>query len=158
GLILDRNGVVLARNYSAYTLEIFPAKVKDLERTIQELGEVVDVQSKDRARFKKLYGETRNAESLPIRTRLSDEEVARFAANRYRFEGVEIKGRLFRQYPHGEVASHALGYMGRIDQADQARLEEDGIDANYRGTDYIGKAGVEASYQHELHGTTGFEH
>src|SRR6185369_7669213 len=77
GLILDRNGVVLARNYSAYTLEIFPAKVKDLERTIQELGDVVEVQSKDRARFRKLFAETRNAESLPIRTRLSDEEVAR---------------------------------------------------------------------------------
>src|SRR5712664_1226386 len=106
GLILDRNGVVLARNYSAYTLEIFPAKVKDLERTIQELGDVIDVQPKDRSRFRKLHAETRNAESLPIRTRLSDEEVARFAANRYRFEGVEIKGRLFRQYPYGDVASH----------------------------------------------------
>ena len=85
GLILDRNGVVLARNYSAYTLEIFPAKVRDLERTIQELGEVVDVQAKDRSRFRKLYTEIRNAESLPIRTRLTDEEVARFAAHRYRF-------------------------------------------------------------------------
>ena len=73
GLILDRNGVVLARNYSAYTLEIFPAKVKDLERTIQELSEVVEVQAKDRSRFRKLYAETRNAESLPIRSRLSDE-------------------------------------------------------------------------------------
>jgi penicillin-binding protein 2 len=157
GLILDRNGVVLARNYSAYTLEIFPAKVKDLERTIQELGEVVDVQSKDRARFKKLYGETRNAESLPIRTRLSDEEVARFAANRYRFPGVEIKARLFRQYPYGVVASHVIGYIGRINQKDQEKLEELGVGANYRGTDYIGKSGLEASYQQELHGTTGME-
>jgi penicillin-binding protein 2 len=157
GLILDRNGVVLARNYSAYTLEIFPAKVRDLERTIQELGEVVEVQAKDRARFRKLYAETRNAESLPIRTRLSDEEVARFAANRYRFPGVEIKARLFRQYPFGELASHVIGYIGRINQKDQERLEELEVEANYRGTDFIGKAGVEASYQQELHGTTGFE-
>jgi len=158
GLIVDRNGLVLARNYSGYTLEIFPRRVRSVEGTIDELAELIEITPRDRRLFKKLVAETRNAESLPIRTRLSDEEVAKFAANRYRFEGVEIKGRLFRQYPYGEVASHALGYMGRIDQADQARLEEDGIDANYRGTDYIGKAGVEASYQHELHGTTGFEH
>ena len=157
GLILDRNSVVLARNYSAYTLEIFPAKVRDLERTIGELGEVVEVQPKDRNRFRKLLAETRNAESLPIRTRLSDEEVARFAANRYRFPGVEIKARLFRQYPYGDSASHVIGYIGRISTRDQERLEELGVDANYRGTDFIGKAGVEASYQHELHGTTGIE-
>ena len=157
GLIVDRNGLVLARNYSGYTLEIFPRRTRSVEGTIDELAELIEITPRDRRLFKKLVAETRNAESLPIRTRLSDEEVAKFAANRYRFEGVEIKGRLFRQYPYGEVASHALGYMGRIDQADQARLEEDGIDANYRGTDYIGKAGVEASYQHELHGTTGFE-
>ncbi len=158
GLIVDRNGLVLARNYSGYTLEIFPRRARSVEGTIDELSELIEITPRDRRLFKKLVAETRNAESLPIRTRLSDEEVAKFAANRYRFEGVEIKGRLFRQYPYGDVASHVLGYMGRIDQADQARLEEDGVDANYRGTDYIGKAGVEASYQHELHGTTGFEH
>ena len=157
GLMLDRNGVVLARNYSAYTLEIFPAKVQDLERTIQGLGEVVEVQAKDRSRFRKLYAETRNPESLPIRTRLSDEEVARFAANRYRFPGVEIKARLFRQYPRGDIAAHVIGYIGRISQKDQEKLEDLGVDANYRGTDFIGKAGLEASYQQELHGTTGFE-
>jgi penicillin-binding protein 2 len=157
GLMLDRNGVILARNFSAYTLEIFPAKVRDLERTILELGEVVDVQAKDRSRFRKLYAEIRNAESLPIRTRLTDEEVARFAANRYRFPGVEIKARLFRQYPHGELAAHVIGYIGRIDQKDQEKLAELEVEANYRGTDYIGKSGLEASYQQELHGTTGFE-
>jgi penicillin-binding protein 2 len=157
GLILDRNGVVLARNYSAYTLEIFPAKVPDLEATIGALAEVVEIQAKDRARFRKLLSEARNAESLPIRTRLSDEEVARFAANRYRFPGVDIKARLFRQYPHGDLASHVIGYIGRINARDQERLAELGVEANYRGTDFIGKAGVEASYQHELHGTTGFE-
>ncbi|HEY7241687.1 MAG TPA: penicillin-binding protein 2, partial [Burkholderiales bacterium] len=159
GLILDRNGIVMARNYSGYTLEIFPRKVRSVDRTIDEVAELVEITSRDRARFKKLLAETRNAESLPIRTRLSDEEVAKFAANRYRYNGtVEIKARLFRQYPYDDLASHVLGYMGRINQADQDRLEEEGVDANYRGTDFIGKAGIEASYQNELHGTTGFEH
>jgi penicillin-binding protein 2 len=157
GLIVDRNGVVLARNYSGYTLEISPRKVRNVERLIDEVSHLVDVTARDRARFRKLLAETRNAESLPIRTRLSDEEVARFAANRYRFEGVDIKARLFRQYPYGDIASHAIGYMGRINQQDQEKLEEDGVDANYRGTDYIGKSGLEASYQDELHGVTGFE-
>jgi len=157
GLIVDRNGVVIARNYSGYTLEIFPRRVKNLERTIDELTEFVDITPRDRARFKKLLQETRNAENLPLRNRLSDEEVAKFAANRYRFEGVEIKARLFRQYPFGDVGSHVLGYLGRINTQDQAKLEEDGVGANYRGTDYIGKAGIEATYESELHGTTGFE-
>src|SRR5258706_10953245 len=157
GLIVDRNGVVIARNYSGYTLEIFPRRVKNMERTIDELSELVDITPRDRARFKKLLQETRNAENLPIRNRLSDEEAAKFAANRYRFEGVEIKARLFRQYPFGDVGSHVLGYLGRINTQDQAKLEEDGVGANYRGTDYIGKAGVEAAYEAELHGTTGFE-
>ena len=158
GLILDRNGVVLARNYSGYTLEIAARKVRNVERIIDELSELIDIQPRDRARFKKLMVEARNAESLPIRTRLTDEEVAKFAANRYRFDGlVDIKARLFRQYPYEGTAAHAIGYMGRINQADQAKLEEDGVDANYRGTDFMGKAGIEGFYQDELHGITGFE-
>ncbi len=157
GLITDRNGVVVARNVSGYTLEVFPRRVKSVEATIDELAELIEITPRDRARFKRLTVETRNPESLPIRTRLSDEEVARFAANRYRYQGVEIKARLFRQYPFGDVGSHVIGYMGRIDQADQSRLEEEGVDANYRGTDYIGKSGVEATYERALHGTTGFE-
>jgi penicillin-binding protein 2 len=157
GLVVDRNGVVIARNYSGYTLEIFPRRVASMEGTIDALAELVDIQPRDRVRFRKLLAETRNAESLPIRNRLSDEDVAKFAVNRYRFEGVEIKGRLFRQYPFGDVASHVIGYMGRINQQDQEKLEDDGLSANYRGTDFIGKSGVEASYEAELHGTTGFE-
>jgi penicillin-binding protein 2 len=157
GLILDRNGVVLARNYSAYTLEIAPRQLRNLEATIDGLAEFVDIQPRDRARFKKLLAETRNAETLPIRTRLSDEEVARFVANRYRFPGVDIQARLFRQYPHGDLAAHVIGYIGRINERDQEKLEELGVAANYRGTDFIGRAGVEGSYQHELHGLTGFE-
>ncbi|MDQ5847565.1 MAG: penicillin-binding protein 2, partial [Pseudomonadota bacterium] len=157
GLIVDRNGAVVARNYSGYTLEIFPRRVRNIDRTIDELAEYIEITARDRSRFKKLLAETRNAESLPVRTRLSDEEVAKIAANRFRFEGVEIKGRLFRQYPFGDVGAHVLGYMGRINHEDQAKLEEQGFGANYRGTDSMGKAGIEASYEDELHGTTGFE-
>ena len=158
GLIVDRNGLVLARNDGGYTLEISHRKVRNVDRVIDELSELIDITPRDRARFRKLVQETRNAETLPIRTRLTDEEVAKFAAQRYRYQGiVDIKARLFRQYPHGEVAAHAIGYMGRINKDDQAKLEEDGVDANYRGTDYWGKAGVEHSYQEELHGITGFE-
>jgi penicillin-binding protein 2 len=157
GLILDRNGAVLARNFSGYALEIFPRRVASIERAIDEVAKVVEITPRDRARFRKLLEESRSAESLPIRSRLTDEEAARFAASRFRFEGVEIRARLFRHYPFGELASHMLGYMGRINQQDQARLEEEGVDANYRGTELIGKSGIEASYQHEMHGTTGFE-
>jgi penicillin-binding protein 2 len=157
GLITDRNGVVVARNYSGYTLEIFPRRVKSVEATIDELAELIEITPRDRARFKRLTVETRNPESLPIRTRLSDEDVAKFAANRFRYEGVEIKARLFRQYPFGDVGSHVIGYMGRINKDDQAALETEGVDANYRGTDYIGRSGVEGTYERELHGTTGFE-
>ena len=157
GLITDRNGVVVARNYSGYTLEIFPRRVKSVEATIDELSELIEITPRDRARYKRLAVETRNPEALPIRTRLTDEEVAKFAANRFRYDGVEIKARLFRQYPYGDVGSHVIGYMGRINKDDQAALEQEGVDANYRGTDYIGKSGVEATYERELHGTTGFE-
>ena len=157
GLILDRNGVVLARNYSGYTLEIASRKVADLEATINELSTLVDIQPKDRKRFKKLLAESRNFDTLPIRNRLSDEEVARFAAQRYRFPGVEIKARLFREYPYGAGTSHLIGYIGRINEKDVEQLEEDDIASNYLGSDYLGKTGIEQSYEKELHGTTGFE-
>ena len=157
GLILDRNGVVLASNYSAYTLEITPSKVGDLEQTIDALSQVVDIQLRDRKRFKKLVEESRNFESLPILTRLTDVEVARFAAQRYRFPGVDIKARLFRNYPFGELASHAIGYIGRINQAEKARIDESDAEDNYKGTEYIGKLGVEQSYETQLHGLTGVE-
>jgi penicillin-binding protein 2 len=155
GLILDRNGVVLARNESQYTLEINPQQVGNAEAVINELAKVIEIQPRDRSRFRKLRSEIKGADSLPIRTRLNDDEVARFAANAYRFPGVAIKARLFRSYPHGEVASHALGYIGRISDKDLERLEADGVQANYKGSDFIGKAGIEASYERELHGVTG---
>jgi len=157
GLILDRNGVVLAHNYSAYTLEITPSKVPDLDGTINGLASVVDITPKDRKRFKRLMEESKSFESLPIRTRLSEIEVAKFAANRFRFPGVEINARLFRQYPNGEHAAHSVGYIGRISDKDIDQIEARGDTANYRGTDHIGKFGLEESYERDLHGTTGFE-
>ena len=157
GLILDRNGVVLAHNYSGYTLEITPNKIDDLEATIDQLAQLVDIQPKHRKRFKKLLTESHTFESLPIRNRLSDEEVARFAAQSYHFPGVEIKARLFREYPYNEQTSHLIGYIGRINESDIEQLEEDKSAANYRGSDYIGKTGIEQSYESELHGTTGVE-
>ncbi|GAB3541253.1 penicillin-binding protein 2 [Noviherbaspirillum agri] len=158
GLILDRNGVVLARNFAAYTLEITPSKLgAPLETVIDDLAEIVDIQPKDRRRFRRLLEEAKNFESVPIRTRLSDEEVARFSVQRYRFPGVEIQARLFRQYPLGETASHVVGYIGRISQKDAKRIEEMDDAANYAGTDYIGKEGLEKKYESILHGKTGYE-
>jgi penicillin-binding protein 2 len=157
GLILDRNGVVLASNYSAYTLEITPSKTSGWEQTVEDLSTVLDITPRDRRRFKKLLEESKSFESLPIRTRLTDTEVARFAAQRFRFPGVEIKARLFRSYPYGELASHVIGYIGRINQAEKEKINDSDDQANYRGTEYIGKLGIEQSYENQLHGTTGVE-
>ena len=159
GLIVDRNGVVLASNYSAYTLEVAPRRSADLEALIEELSQVVEITARDRRRFKRLQEEMKGAESLPIRTKLTDAEVARFMAQRFRFPGVEIKARLFRHYPLGETGSHLLGYIGRINQAEKAAMDDwpDERLANYRGTEYVGKLGLEQRYEADLHGTTGFE-
>ncbi len=159
GLIVDRNGVVLATNYSAYTLEITPSKAGPLEPLIDELSKLVSIEVRDRRRFKRLLDESKSFESLPIRTRLTDEEVARFMAQRFRFPGVDVKARLFRNYPLGETGSHLLGYIGRINQAEKQAMEDwpDEDQANYKGTEYIGKLGLEQKYERELHGVTGFE-
>ncbi|BAN21796.1 penicillin-binding protein 2 [Caballeronia insecticola] len=172
GIITDRNGIVLAKNYSAYTLEITRSKINGtLDETIDELAQVIPIDARDRRRFKKVLEDSKNFESLPIRTRLTDEEVAKFTAQRYRFPGVEVRARLFRQYPLGTTAAHVIGYIGRISQRDQERIDDASdandessdhydprVDANnYKGTDYVGKIGVEQSYETELHGLTGFE-
>jgi len=158
GLIFDRNGLVLARNDSAYTLEIYRNRVDDLEATIGELAQIVDITPRDRKRFKRMLEESKGADSLPIRSKLTDEEVARFSAQAYRFPGVEVKARLFRQYPLTDLTAHAVGYIGRINDRDVERLEEEGLTAKYKGSDHIGKVGLEASYEHELHGTPGVAH
>jgi penicillin-binding protein 2 len=146
---------VLANNYSAYTLEITPSRVKNLEATIDSLSEIVEISARDRKRFKRMREESKNFDSLPIRSRLTDEEVAKFTAQHYRFPGVEIKARLFRNYPFGHLASHVVGYIGRINQKEKEQLEESDDEGNYRGTQYIGKLGVEQRYERELHGITG---
>jgi penicillin-binding protein 2 len=157
GMIVDRNGVVLANNYSAYTLEITPSRVNNLNALIDDLAKVVDIQNRDRKRFRRMLEEHKNLDSLPIRTKLSDEEVARLLAQRFRFPGAEVKARLFRNYPFGEIGSHLLGYIGRINPAEKDGLDESEKASNYRGTEYIGKLGVEQSYESELHGLAGFE-
>ncbi len=157
GVITDRNGVELAYNYTAHTLEITPSKAGKVDDTIDRLAEIMEISPRERRRFRQLLDESKSFESLPIRSRLSDEEIARFAAHRYRFPGVEIKARLFRQYPQGELFSHVIGYIGRINQKELDKLEESGEISNYRGTDYIGKMGLEQSYERALHGTTGVE-
>ena len=157
GLILDRHGIVLASNYSAYTLEVMPSKVADLEQTIDALSQVIDITPRDRRRFKKLREEAKNFEFIPLRSRLTDEEVASFAAQRYRFPGIDIKARLFRNYPFGELASHVIGYIGRINTSEKEKLDDSDDAANYRGTDYIGKLGIEQSYETQLHGITGVD-
>jgi penicillin-binding protein 2 len=158
GVIMDRNGVVLATNYSAYTLEITPSKVvAPVEEVIEQLAGIIDIQPRDKRRFKKQVDESKSIDSVPIRNRLTDEEVARFAAQRYRFPGVEIRARLFRNYPYDQLASHVIGYIGRINTSEKAKIEESEDAGNYRGTEYIGKLGVEQSYENQLHGITGVQ-
>jgi len=160
GLILDRNGVVLATNYSAYTLELTPSKLRaSTDAVIDDLAQVVDIQQRDRRRYKRLLEESKSFESLPIRTKLTDEEVARFMAQRYRFPGVEVRARLFRHYPLGDTGAHLIGYIGRINQAEKKVIDDWDEDrqANYKGTEYIGKLGLEQAYEDDLHGATGFE-
>lgn len=157
GLILDRNGVVLAHNFFVYTLELTPAKIKNLESTITEIGKLVEVSPNDRKRFKKLRGQSHSFESIPLRTHLNEVEAARFAVNRYRFPGAEIKSRLFRHYPQNSLGAHLIGYIGRINDTDLDSLEKSGDLSNYRGSDHIGKSGLEQYYESNLHGTTGFQ-
>jgi penicillin-binding protein 2 len=155
GIITDRNGVVLVSNYSAYTLELNPQKIENIDATIDQVAKLVDITPRDRRRFKRLYEEFRSADSLPLKSRLSEDEVARVAVNRFQMPGVEIKARLFRQYPMGELASHVIGYIGRINQKEKERIETQGLELEYKGSDYIGKSGIELSYERELRGTAG---
>jgi penicillin-binding protein 2 len=158
GVIVDRHGTVLANNFGAYTLEIVPAKVHDINAVVNEISKLIEVTPKDRKRFQKLLEEVPDFSGVPIRTRLNDEEVARFAAERYRFPGVEINARLFRHYPLGDVASHVIGYIGRVSEGDFDLLQAQGVAHNYSKSDYLGKVGIEQRYEKELRGITGYEH
>lgn len=157
GMIMDRNGVVLASNYSAYTLELVPKKIDDLEATIDALATVIPISDLDRKRFNRLRQDGKDYEPIPLRHRLSDEEIARLAARRYEFPGVEINARLYRYYPYGELSGHVIGYIARINQEEKDALEDSEEALNYRGTTHIGKLGIEQSYESVLHGTSGSE-
>ena len=153
GLIYDRNGVVLAENRASYQLELIPEQVKDMEQTLKGLGEIVTLDEDTLKRFHKLLKRSRKFEWVPIRTKLSDEEVAKLAVNRHRFPGVEINARLSRHYPLGERMAHVIGYVGRIDEDELKRVDQ----TNYKGTTHIGKNGLERYYENQLHGMVGYK-
>jgi penicillin-binding protein 2 len=157
GLILDRNGRILAENYSAYTLEVTRAQVADLEATLAEVAKLIEITPGQLRRFRRLLAESHEFETVPLKSKLSDEEVAILAANRYRLPGLDVKARLFRNYQAGPGMAHVLGFIGRINDRDLQRLRESGREQNYRGSVHIGKTGLEQSYETLLHGRTGFD-
>ena len=153
GLILDRNGEILADNRLAYRLELVPERTPDLKATLDELSAVIAFDEDERKRFLELVAARRRFQSLPLKLRLSDEEVARFALERYRFPGVDVVPYLTRFYPQGELFAHVVGYVGRIDPADLGELDA----KRYAGTTHVGKTGIERYYESQLHGEVGYE-
>jgi penicillin-binding protein 2 len=153
GLIYDRKGVLLAQNRPAYSLEITPEQVDDVEDTINELAQIITITEEDRERFHELRKRKRRFDSVPIRINLSPEETAQFAVYRHSFDGVDIKAQLLRHYPHENITTHLLGYVGRISQRDLDQIDA----SNYAGTSHIGKIGVEKTYESALHGEVGLE-
>ncbi len=152
GLIYDRNGVVLAENQPSFQLEVIPEQVDDMVTTLEALGEVIELNEDVLKRFHKQLKRSRKFEQVPLRTKLSEEEVARLAVNRHRFPGVEINARLSRHYPLGERMAHVIGYVGRIDEEEIKRVDQ----TNYKGTTHIGKNGLERYYEDQLHGMVGY--
>ena len=158
GEITDRNGVVLARNYRDYTLSVVPAQVQgDIQELLDSLGEVVYLSPNDRRRFRQGLNQSGRYSSVPLRNSLNEIEASWFAVNSYRFPGVELSARWVREYPQGDSAAHVLGYVGRISEGDVERLEASGDMGNYRGTQVIGKKGIEKTWESQLHGRTGVE-
>lgn len=152
GLIRDRDGRVLAENLPSYTLELVPERVEDLEETVAALRELVEIDDDDVERLRERWRQARPFESLPLRFRLSEDEVARLSVNLHRFPGVDIAADLTRHYPYGQIGAHAIGYVGRIDRGDLERVDA----SRYRGTNHIGKVGAERQYEDILHGKPGF--
>ena len=143
GIIYDRNGVVLAQNTPTYSLEVTPEAVEDMNALIAALGELVEISDIDLERFHTALAKARRFDSIPLRFRLSPEEVARIAVNRPYLPGADFKARLARTYPHGDLGAHLIGYVGRIDERDRQSIDT----SNYRGTSHIGKTGVEQQYE-----------
>lgn len=153
GLIFDRNGVLLADNLPSYRLEITPEQVSDLEATVSQLQNLIEISVVDIERFHKLVRRNPPYNGVPLRLRLSTDEVARLAVNLHRLPGVEIKADLTRYYPLGAPAVHAIGYVGRIDEAELQIIDT----SQYRGSTHIGKTGAEKSYEEILHGRVGYQ-
>ena len=154
GLIFDSNGILLAQNLPGYTLELVPERVENMDKTIAALQEIIPISEEDISRFKAQLSPYRRFKPIPLRTRLSDEEVARIAVRRHHFPGVDIAPRLIRHYPHGELTAHAVGYVGRINEKEEQKIDK----SNYEGTNYIGKIGIEKFYEEVLHGHVGVQH
>src|SRR5690554_1327148 len=158
GEIVDRNGVILARNYRDYTLEVTPAYVtSELDDMLEELRPLVYFSPNDRRRFLNNVRSNGRYSSIILRNNLNETEASWFAAHAWRFPGVELNARWVREYPQGETAAHVLGFVGRISEDDLVSLDEQGIAGNYRGTDIIGKKGIEKTWEDTLHGRTGLE-
>ncbi len=153
GLIYDRNGVLLADNVPAFRLEVVPEQVKDLPALLDSLGQVVPLGEDDLEAFHKQLKQSRRFESVPLKLRLTEDEIDRFAVNRWRFPGVDVVPYLTRRYPLGEMFAHVVGYVGRIDADDQERLDP----VRYKGTSHVGRTGIERSYESLLHGSPGYE-
>ena len=154
GLIFDRQGVILAQNLPAYSLEVVPEVVEDIDALIAELRGIIEITDADEKAFRAALARKRQFEKVPLRPRLEDREIARLAVNRHRFPGVDIGARLARNYPLGELGVHLVGYVGRIDRHELDRIDK----VDYRGTSHIGKTGVEASHEDWLHGKVGYQH
>ncbi len=153
GLIYDRNGILLAQNVPTFTLELTPEHIENINNTIKTLEKFITVTPEDKKRFFKLVKKKRRFDGVPLRFRLSDEEVARIAVNQFRLPGIKISAELTRHYPHGELASHAIGYVARISEDDLQKLDV----SRYSATKHIGKVGVEKAYEDLLHGTVGYQ-
>ena len=169
GLIIDRNGIVIGRNYSALTLDVNAEEIKgNVDQLINDLSEIIDISPRDRRNFKRSLEDSRNMGTFPLRSMLNEAETARFMANRYRFPGVEIRARSFREYPYNELASHLIGYIGRVSQRDKERMQSeiesskvddpDALQASFLpGIQYVGKIGLEQSYETVLRGVPGYD-
>jgi penicillin-binding protein 2 len=153
GLIYDRNGVLLADNVPAFRLEVVPEQVKDMPKLLSDLGKVVPLDQDDLDAFQKQLKQSRRFENVPLKLHLTEDEIDRFAVNRWRFPGVDVVPYLTRRYPYSGLFAHLVGYVGRMDADDQARLDP----ARYKGTSHVGRSGLERSYEDVLHGTPGYE-
>jgi penicillin-binding protein 2 len=153
GLIYDRNGIILAENLPSYTLQIIPEQAADIDTLLEKLSLLVNLRDIDIKKFKKEVRRKRRFEGIPLRFRLTDEEVAIVSVNLHRLPGVEIKAQLSRFYPYGKETAHVVGYVGRINEKELKRLPV----TNYSGTNHTGKLGVEKSYEALLHGQVGYQ-